>query len=50
MVVEAIPAAFVVVVVVDDPLGNVPLAPAPGALNVTVTTLSALPDASFTVT
>jgi len=44
----AIPLAFVTAVAVADPT-NVPLAPLPGAVNVTVTPLNGLLLASFTV-
>jgi hypothetical protein len=43
----ATPEAFVVAVF--TPPANVPLAPLPGAANVTVTPLTGLPPASFTV-
>src|SRR5215467_2120129 len=43
----ATPDAFVVAVF--TPPANVPLAPLPGAANVTVTPLTGLPPASFTV-
>jgi hypothetical protein len=44
----AIPLLFVVALAVADPL-KLPLAPLPGAVNVTVTPLTALPPESFTV-
>ena len=45
----ATPLALVVAVVVAVPFANVPLAPLPGAVNVTVTPLTGLFDASRTV-
>jgi hypothetical protein len=44
----AIPLEFVIAVAVAEPL-KVPLAPLPGAVNVTVTPLTAFPPESFTV-
>jgi hypothetical protein len=44
----AIPLLFVVTPAVADP-PKVPLAPLPGAVNVTVTPLTGFPPASFTV-
>ena len=45
----ATPDAFVVAMAVRAPPVNVPLAPVLGAVNVTVTPLTGLPPASFTV-
>ena len=45
----ATPLAFVVAFAVVDPLANVPLAPVPGAVNVTVIPLTGLLLASLTV-
>ena len=47
--VVAIPLEFVVALRVAELFANVPLAPLPGAVNVTVTPLTGLPPASFTV-
>ena len=44
----ATPDAFVVAV--SPPAAKVPLAPLPGVVNVTVTPLTGLPPASFTIT
>jgi hypothetical protein len=45
----ATPDALVVAVAVFPPPAKVPLAPKPGAANVTLTPLNGLPPASFTV-
>jgi len=46
----AVPVASVVAVAVGLPPVNVPLAPLPGAVNVTTTPAAALPPLSFTIT
>jgi hypothetical protein len=48
-VAEALPFASVVAVVVFLPFANVPLAPAPGAVNVTVTPLTGFWKLSTTI-